>query len=75
MTTSSEHLPDGIDPVTGTPLGGPRRDRTIFESVRASIRLLTKRDRRRFALACAVSMSLGFLDLAGVVLIGLVGAV
>ncbi len=75
MTTASGHVPEDIDPVTGTPVSGPKRDRTIVESVRASIRLLTKRDRRRFALACAVSMSLGFLDLAGVVLIGLVGAV
>jgi ABC-type multidrug transport system fused ATPase/permease subunit len=75
VTTASGHVPEDIDPVTGTPASGPKRDRTIVESVRASIRLLTKRDRRRFALACAVSMSLGFLDLAGVVLIGLVGAV
>jgi len=68
-------VPEGIDPVTGTAIDGPRRDRTILESVRASLRLLTKRDRRRFVLASIVSMSLGFLDLAGVVLIGLVGAI
>jgi len=64
-----------LDPVTGTPIDEPRRDRTILESVRASLALLTRRDRRLFILASIVSMSLGFLDLAGVALLGLVGAI
>lgn len=67
--------PSGLDPVTGVPLSEPRRDRTVVESVKASLSLLTSRDRRRFLLACGVSMSLGVLDLIGVALIGLVGAV
>lgn len=67
--------PEGIDPVTGVPLSEPRRDRTVPESIRASLALLTRRDRRLFILAAIVSMSLGILDLIGVALIGLVGAV
>jgi ATP-binding cassette subfamily C protein len=39
------------------------------------MRLLTKRDRRLFALAVTLQMSTSFLDLAGVLLTGLVGAV
>lgn len=66
--------PEGLDPVTGVPLGEKRRDRTVVESVRASLSLLTRSDRRRFLLAAGVSMSLGILDLVGVALIGLVGA-
>ncbi len=69
------HLPAGIDPVTGTPIGETPRDRTILESVRASLSLLTARDRRLFVVAAGASMSLGILDLIGVALIGLVGAV
>jgi ABC-type multidrug transport system fused ATPase/permease subunit len=65
----------GLDPVTGVPLGEPRRDRTIVESVRAAMSLLSKRDRRLFRFASLVSMSLGALDLLGVALIGMVGAV
>ena len=67
-------VPEGIDPVTGLPYG-EERDRTVVESVRASLRLLTKRDRRLFILAAIVQMSLGLLDLIGVALIGIVGAV
>ena len=68
-------VPLELDPVTGTPAEGPRRDRTILESVKASLALLTRRDRRLFVVASLVSMSLGILDLIGVALIGLVGAV
>jgi ABC-type multidrug transport system fused ATPase/permease subunit len=64
-----------LDPVTGVPLSKGQRDRNILESVRAALALLTKRDRRLFALASIASMSLGALDLIGVALIGLVGAV
>ncbi len=72
---SFEDVPAELDPVTGVPLRKGRRDRNIVESVRAALSLLTKRDRRLFALASMVSMSLGALDLIGVALIGMVGAV
>ena len=68
-------VPEGIDPVTGLPEDEPRRDRTILESVRASLRLLTSRDRRKFLLASGAQMALSLLDLAGVALIGAIGAV
>lgn len=68
-------VPEGIDPVTGLPADGPWRDRTIVESVRASLRLLTARDRRMYGLASIAQMTLGLLDLAGVALIGAIGAV
>jgi ABC-type multidrug transport system fused ATPase/permease subunit len=64
-----------LDPVTGTPVGEPVRDRTVIESVRASFALLTKRDRRLFGLASLAQMSLSLLDLAGIALIGAIGAV
>lgn len=67
--------PEGIDPVTGLPKDGPWRDRTILESVRASLALLTRSDRRKFRLASLAQMALGLLDLAGVALIGAIGAV
>ena len=38
-------VPTGIDPVTGVPYADGGRDRTISESVRASLALLTRRDR------------------------------
>jgi ATP-binding cassette, subfamily B, bacterial PglK len=68
------HPPEGLDPVTGVPLDEAPRDRTVVESVRASLSLLTRSDRRLFMIAGIVSMSLGILDLIGVALIGLVGA-
>ena len=68
-------VPEGIDPVTGLPADGPRRDRTIIESVRAALDLLTSRDRRLFGLASLGQMMLSLLDLAGVALIGAIGAV
>lgn len=68
-------VPEGIDPVTGLPEDGPWRDRTIVESVRASLRLLTSKDRRKFILASLAQMTLSLLDLAGVALIGAIGAV
>lgn len=68
-------VPEGIDPVTGLPADGPRRDRSIVESVRAALALLTQRDRRLFRLATVAQMLLSLLDLAGVALIGAIGAV
>lgn len=68
-------VPEGIDPVTGLPADGPRRDRSIVESVRAALALLTRRDRRLFRLATVAQMLLSLLDLAGVALIGAIGAV
>lgn len=68
-------VPEGIDPVTGLPADGPRRDRSIIESVRAALALLTRRDRRLFRLATVAQMLLSLLDLAGVALIGAIGAV
>jgi len=64
-----------VDPVTGTPVGEPVRDRTVIESVRASLSLLTKRDRRLLRLASLAQMALSLLDLAGIALIGAIGAV
>ena len=68
-------VPEGIDPVSGVPYSEGWRDRTVVESVRASLGLLTKRDRRLTVLAGIVQMSLGLLDLLGVALIGIVAAV
>jgi len=64
-----------LDPVTGTPVGETVRDRTVLESVRASLSLLTKSDRRKFRLAALAQMALSLLDLAGIALIGAIGAV
>jgi ATP-binding cassette, subfamily B, bacterial PglK len=64
-----------FDPVTGTRVGENPRDRTLIESVRASFALLTKRDRRLFGLATLAQMLLSLLDLAGILLIGAIGAV
>lgn len=64
-----------LDPVTGTPLSEAPRDRTLAESVRASLELLTKRDRRLFGLATFAQMLLSILDLIGIALIGAIGAV
>jgi ABC-type multidrug transport system fused ATPase/permease subunit len=75
MPEFSGAVPEGIDPVTGLPADGPRRDRSVIESVRASLALLTARDRRLFRLATVAQMLLSLLDLAGVALIGAIGAV
>jgi ABC-type multidrug transport system fused ATPase/permease subunit len=68
-------VPKGVDPVTGLPADESRRDRTIIESVRAALGLLTSRDRRLFGVAALGQMLLSLLDLAGVALIGAIGAV
>jgi ABC-type multidrug transport system fused ATPase/permease subunit len=68
-------VPEGIDPVSGVPYAEGWRDRTVPESVRASLGLLTRRDRRLTVVAGIVQMSLGLLDLLGVALIGIVAAV
>jgi ATP-binding cassette, subfamily B, bacterial PglK len=70
---SSDNLE--FDPVTGTRVSDTPRDRTLIESVRASFALLTKRDRRLFGLATIAQMLLSILDLAGILLIGAIGAV
>lgn len=46
---------------------------TVREAVRASLRLLGKRDRRLFGLAVLVQMAIVFLDLVGVLLLGALG--
>lgn len=47
---------------------------TVRETVRASLRLLDQRDRRLIGLSVAVQMVTSVLDLVGVALIGVVGA-
>ncbi len=47
---------------------------TVRQAVRASLRLLTQRDRRLLALITVAQMSTAFLDLLGILLIGLVTA-
>mgnify|MGYP001054926530 FL=1 len=47
---------------------------TVRQAIRASLGLLTQRDRRLLALITAVQMSTAFLDLFGILLIGLVTA-
>ena len=39
-------VPEGIDPVSGVPYSEGWRDRTVVESVRASLGLLTKREHK-----------------------------
>jgi ATP-binding cassette, subfamily B, bacterial PglK len=46
----------------------------ISEAVRASLRLLSRRDRRLLALATLLQMATSLLDLAGVLILGLVAA-
>jgi ABC-type multidrug transport system fused ATPase/permease subunit len=75
ISASRRGDPQEVDPVTGVPVSLGRRDRTVIESVRAALSLLTRRDRFLFIGACIVQMSLGILDLIGVALIGLIGAV
>lgn len=47
---------------------------TVTAVVRASLRLLGRRDRRLLAMAAAVQMATSLLDLVGVVLLGMVGS-
>ena len=47
---------------------------TVRHAIRASLRLLTQRDRRLLALITVAQMSTAFLDLLGILLIGLVTA-
>ena len=47
---------------------------TVREAVREALGLLSKRDRRLLGLSVLIQMSTAFLDLAGVLLLGLVGA-
>lgn len=46
----------------------------LYRTVKASLRLLTKRDRRLLGLATAIQMSMSVLDLVGVLLLGIVTA-
>lgn len=48
------------------------KDLTAHESVRASLRLLAGRDRRRLLLAALLGMTASLLDVVGVLLLGLV---
>jgi ABC-type multidrug transport system fused ATPase/permease subunit len=47
---------------------------TVREAIRASLRLLSSRDRRLLGAAVAVQMATSLLDLVGVLLLGAVGA-
>ena len=47
---------------------------SVIEAVRHALDLLTPRDRRLFGISVAIQMSTSLLDLVGVLLIGLVGA-
>jgi ABC-type multidrug transport system fused ATPase/permease subunit len=47
---------------------------TVRQAIRASLRLLSQRDRRLLALITVAQMSTAFLDLLGILLIGLVTA-
>ena len=47
---------------------------SVVESIRCALRLLIPRDRALLGLAIAIQMATAFLDLLGVLLIGLVGA-
>lgn len=47
---------------------------TVREAIRAALGLLSKRDRRLLGVSVAIQMSTSFLDLVGVLLLGLVGA-
>jgi ABC-type multidrug transport system fused ATPase/permease subunit len=47
---------------------------TVTAVVRASLRLLGRRDRRLLALAAAIQMATSLLDIVGVVLLGMVGS-
>ena len=47
---------------------------TVRHAVRSALGLLSRRDRRLLALATTIQMATALLDLAGVLLIGLVGA-
>jgi ABC-type multidrug transport system fused ATPase/permease subunit len=47
---------------------------TVREAIRGSLSLLTKRDRRLLRLSILIQMATSLLDLAGVLLLGLVGA-
>jgi ABC-type multidrug transport system fused ATPase/permease subunit len=49
--------------------------RTVRQAIRDSLRLLDRRDRRLFGLTVVAQMSISLLDLAGVLLIGVLGAV
>jgi ABC-type multidrug transport system fused ATPase/permease subunit len=46
---------------------------TVREAIKASVGLLTSQDRRRYRLVVVAQMLTSFLDLAGVLLVGLVG--
>ena len=52
---------------------GARVPTTVREAIRAALGLLTPQDRRRYRLVVAAQMLTSFLDLAGVLLVGLVG--
>ena len=51
----------------------PKVPTTVREAVKAALGLLTAQDRRRYRLVVVAQMLTSFLDLAGVMLVGLVG--
>ena len=74
MTQSvGELLEEALGPHTSA--WDPPVDKSVPASVKASLNLLPPRSRRRLIIAACVQMSLGLLDLAGVALLGLVGAI
>ena len=71
--TVGELLNDALGPQTddwNAPV-----DKSVPDSVKAALSLLPPRSRRRLLLAAAAQMSLGLLDLMGVALLGLFGAI
>ncbi len=59
---------------TGARHGGMAAPMTVAEVIRAPVSLLDRRDRRLSSAAVLAQMTSSLLDLAGVALIGLVGA-
>ena len=51
----------------------PTAPKTVLDAVRSALSLLTPQDRRRYWLVALAQMLTAFLDLGGVLLIGLVG--
>ena len=68
-----ELLGEALAPQTDS--WNPPVDKSVKDSIVASLQLLPKRARRKLLVAAGIQTSLGLLDLAGVALLGLVGAV
>ncbi len=70
-TNSLTHNP-ALSAIDGAPCH--HSEVSVREAIRSAMALLDQRDRRLLALAIAIQMATSLLDLAGVLLIGLVGA-